>query len=338
MKLTSAPSPRSSHATSRRRALKLGLAASFAAPSIARAQQGWPPQTITWINPFPAGGGTDTFARPLAAQVGEQLGCQIIIDNKGGAGGTVGASQAAKMKPDGSVFFVGAIHHTIAPSIYKNLDYDIEKNFEPITMIALVPQVISINPAKVPVKTYAEFLAYVRANPGKVNYASPGAGTAHHLAGELFKLETKTDITHVPYRGAGPAMQDLLAGNVDMMFDGMGTSAQQIKAGKLIGLAVATPARNTEFPDIPTAAEVGIPNWIVSTWYGMWAIKGTPKPIVDRMYAEIVKALANPKLQAIWKDQTAQTGGESQADFAKRIRAEIEKWQKVSAAAGVKLD
>ena len=324
--------------TSRRRALKLGLAASFAAPSIARAQQGWPPQTITWINPFPAGGGTDTFARPLAAQVGEQLGCQIIIDNKGGAGGTVGASQAAKMKPDGSVFFVGAIHHTIAPSIYKNLDYDLEKNFEPITMIALVPQVISINPNKVPVKTYAEFLAYVKANPNKVNYASPGAGTAHHLAGELFKLETKTEIIHVPYRGAGPAMQDLLAGNVDMMFDGMGTSAQQIKAGKLLGLAVATPKRTAEFPDIPTAAEVGVPNWIVSTWYGMWAIKGTPKPIVDRMYAEIVKAMANPKLQKIWLDQTAQVGGESPEEFAKRIRAEIEKWQKVVAAAGVKLD
>ncbi len=329
---------KTSFVPTRRRALKLGLAASLAAPAVARAQQGWPPQTITWINPFPAGGGTDTFARPLAAQVGEQLGCQIIIDNKGGAGGTVGASQAAKMKPDGSVFFVGAIHHTIAPSIYKNLDYDLEKNFEPITMIALVPQVISINPAKVPVKTYAEFLAYVKANPGKVNYASPGAGTAHHLAGELYKLETKTEITHVPYRGAGPAMQDLLAGNVDMMFDGMGTSAQQIKAGKLLGLAVATPKRTAEFPDIPTAAEVGVPNWIVSTWYGMWAIKGTPKPIVDRMYAEIVKAMANPKLQKIWLDQTAQVGGEQPEDFAKRIRAEIEKWQKVVAAAGVKLD
>ena len=329
-----------SHAT-RRRALKLGLAASLAAPAVMTSSvraQAWPPGTITWINPFPAGGGTDTFARPLAAQVGEQLGCQIIIDNKGGAGGTVGASQAAKMKPDGSVFFVGAIHHTIAPSIYKNLDYDLEKNFEPITMIALVPQVISINPAKVPVKTYAEFLAYVKANPGKVNYASPGAGTAHHLAGELYKLETKTEITHVPYRGAGPAMQDLLAGNVDMMFDGMGTSAQQIKAGKLLGLAVATPKRTTDFPDIPPAAEVGVPNWIVSTWYGMWAIKGTPKPIVDRMYAEIVKAMANPKLQKIWLDQTAQVGGESPEDFAKRIRAEIEKWQKVVAAAGVKLD
>ena len=325
-------------APTRRNALKFGLAASLAAPASARAQQGWPPSTITWINPFPAGGGTDTFARPLAAHVGEQLGCQIIIDNKGGAGGTVGASQAAKMKPDGSVFFVGAIHHTIAPSIYKNLDYDLEKNFEPITMIALVPQVISINPAKVPVKTYAEFLAYVKANPGKVNYASPGAGTAHHLAGELYKLETKTEITHVPYRGAGPAMQDLLAGNVDMMFDGMGTSAQQIKAGKLIGLAVATPKRTTEFPDIPAAAEVGVPNWIVSTWYGLWAIKGTPKPIVDRMYAEVVKAMANPKLQKIWLDQTAQVGGEQPADFAKRIRAEIEKWQKVVTAAGVKLD
>ena len=278
------------------------------------------------------------FARPLAAQVGEQLGCQIIVDNKGGAGGTVGASQAAKMKPDGSVFFVGAIHHTIAPSVYKNLDYDLEKNFEPITMIALVPQVISINPNKIPVKTAQEFIAYVKANPNKVNYASPGTGTAHHLAGELFKLETKTEIVHVPYRGAGPAMQDLLAGNADMMFDGMGTSAQQIKAGKLRGLAVATTQRLPEFPDMPTAAEIGIPAWIVSTWYGMWAIKGTPKPIVERMYAEIVKALAAPKLQAIWKDQLAQTGGESPAEFAKRIRAEIEKWQKVVATAGIKLD
>lgn len=324
--------------TSRRRALKLGLVASLAVPVVARAQQHWPPSTITWINPFPAGGGTDVFARPLAAQVGEQLGCQIIVDNKGGAGGTVGASQAAKMKPDGSVFFVGAVHHTIALSIYKSLDYNLEKDFVPITMIALVPQVISIHPKKVPVKTAAEFLIYVRANPGKVNYASPGAGTAHHLAGELFKLETKTDIVHVPYRGAGPAMQDLLAGNVDMMFDGMGTSASQIRTGRLLGLAVATPQRLAEFPDIPSSAEIGLPNWIVSTWYGLWAIKGTPQPIVDRMYAEMVKAMATPKMQEIWKDQTAQMGGETPAEFAKRIRAEIEKWQKVVDAAGVRLD
>ena len=236
------------------------------------------------------------------------------------------------------MFFVGAIHHTIAPSVYKNLDYDLEKNFEPITMVALVPQVISVNPNKIPAKTAQEFIAYVKANPNKVNYASAGAGTAHHLAGELFKLETKTEIVHVPYRGAGPAMQDLLAGNADMMFDGMGTSAQQIKAGRLRGLAVATTERVPEFPDIPTAAEIGVPAWIVSTWYGLWAIKGTPQPIVERMYNEIVKALAAPKLQAIWKEQLAQAGGEKPADFAKRIRTEIEKWQKVVNAAGVKLD
>ncbi|CAN5893543.1 tripartite tricarboxylate transporter substrate binding protein [soil metagenome] len=324
--------------SSRRTALKFGLAATLAAPAIARAQQGWPSGPITWVNPFPAGGGTDVFARPLAAQVGEQLGVQILIDNKGGAGGTVGASQAAKAKPDGQTFLVGAVHHTIAPSVYKNLDYDLEKNFEPITMIALVPQVISINPNRIPAKTAAEFIAYLKANPGKVNYASAGAGTAHHLAGELFKLETRTEIVHVPYRGAGPAMQDLLAGNADMMFDGMGTSAQQIKAGKLVGLAVATPKRVPEFPDMPTAAEIGVPAWIVSTWYGLWAIKGTPQPIVERMYTEIVKALNAPKLQAIWKEQIAQVGGETSAEFTKRIRTEIAKWQKVVDAAGVKLD
>ena len=148
--------------TSRRRALQLGLAASLAVPAIARAQQGWPAGPITWINPFPAGGGTDVFARPLAAQVGDQLGVQIIIDNKGGAGGTVGASQAAKMKPDGQTFLVGAVHHTIAPSIYKTLDYDLEKNFEPITMVALVPQVISINPNRLKAKTAAELIEYVK--------------------------------------------------------------------------------------------------------------------------------------------------------------------------------
>src|ERR1044072_386618 len=258
---------------SRRRALQLGLAAALAAPTIARAQQGWPAGPITWINPFPAGGGTDVFARPLAAQGGDQLGVPILIEQQGGgAGAAVGASEAEKMKPDGQTFLVGAVHHTIAPSIYKNLDYDLEKNFEPITMIALVPQVISINPNRIPVKTAVELIEYVKKNPGKVNYASAGAGTAHHLAGELFKLETKTDIVHVPYRGAGPAMQDLLAGNADMMFDGMGTSAQQTKAGKLPGLAVATPKRTAEFPDMPTGAEIGVPNWIVSTGDGVSGI------------------------------------------------------------------
>ena len=195
------------------------------------------------------------------------------------------------MKPDGTTFFVGAVHHTIAPSIYKNLDYDLETVVRADHHDRAGAAGHLDQPDPRAGEDLAEFLDYVKKNPGKVNYASPGAGTAHHLAGELFKLQTKTEITHVPYRGAGPAMQDLLAGNVDMMFDGMGTSAQQIRQGRLIGLATATPQRVAEFPDIPTSAEVGVPSWIVSTWYGVWAIKGTPQPMVDRMYAEIVKAM-----------------------------------------------
>ncbi|TWS95967.1 tripartite tricarboxylate transporter substrate binding protein [Reyranella sp. CPCC 100927] len=324
----------------KRRGLLGGAAAvagAMAMPPVVRAQA-WPDKPITWINPFPAGGGTDVFARPLAAKLTEALGQQVLIDNKGGAGGTVGATQAAKARPDGYTFFVGAIHHTIAPSVYKKLEYDLEKDFVPITMVALVPQVVSIHPQRVPVNTLKEFLDYAKANPGKINYASPGAGTAHHLAGELFQIQTKIKLTHVPFRGAGPAMQDLLAGQVDMMFDGMGTSAQPIRTGRLKGLAVATRERVQAFPDIPTALELGIPGWEVSSWYGLWAIKGTPEPIIDRTHAELVKALQHPDLQKIWAEQSAQAGGESRADFAKRIRSETEKWAKVSQEAGVKLD
>jgi tripartite-type tricarboxylate transporter receptor subunit TctC len=324
--------------TSLSRRSAIGLAGAAAISGKTQAQDKWPFSTITWVNPFPAGGGTDVFARPLAAQVGDQLGCQILIDNRGGAGGTVGASQAAKMKPDGSVFFIGAVHHTIAPSVYPNLDYDLEKDFVPVTLIASVPQVISINPKRLPVKTVAELIDYVRANPGKVNFASSGIGTAHHLSGELFQIETKTRMVHVPYRGAGPAMQDLLAGNVDMMFDGMGTSASQIRAGRLVGLAVAQPTRSPEFPDIPTSREVGLPYWIVSTWYGLWALKGTPTALVERMHLEVAKAIRLPKLQEIWRDQAASGGGEPPAEFADLIRRETEKWRKVAVAAGVKVD
>jgi tripartite-type tricarboxylate transporter receptor subunit TctC len=321
----------------RRSVLAGGMASLLAAPAMVRADA-WPNGPIVFLNPFPPGGGTDTFCRPLAAQIGDSLGQQVIVDNKGGAGGTVGASIAAKAKPDGSLFFVGAVHDTIARSVYRHLDYDIETSFEPITMIALVPQVISINPQRLPVKTAAEFIDYARKNPGKVNFASPGTGTAHHLAGELFKMETRVDLVHVPYRGAGPAMQDLLAGNVDMMFDAMGTSATQFRAGKLRGLAVATPKRMDEFPDIPTSAEIGVPNWQVSTWYGLWAIKGTPQPIVERMYAELVKAMATDRIKSLWREKSADIGGESPTVFAQRIRAEIEKWEKVVATAEVRID
>ena len=325
--------------TLRRRALQaaaFALCAPFAA--LASAQQDYPSKPVTLVVPFPPGGTTDLVARALGESLARSLGQAVLIESKPGGGTTIGADYVAKSRNDGYVLLVGAVHHTIAPSVYPNLDYDIEKDFVPITSIASVPQVISVNPNRLPARTVAELIAYVRANPDKVNFASSGIGTAHHLSGELFQIETKTRMVHVPYRGAGPAMQDLLAGNVDMMFDAMGTSASQIRAGRLIGLAIAQPERSPAFPDIPTSREAGLPYWIVSTWYGLWALKGTPQPIVDRMYAELAKAMALPKLQAIWKEQAATAGAEKPAAFAEHIRSEIDKWRKVAAAAGVKLD
>jgi len=262
--------------------------------------QAWPQKPIVFVVPFAAGGGTDAFARPLAQQLDTQLGQRVLIENRAGAGGTVGASMAAKAAPDGYTFFLGAAHHTIAPAIYPKLDYDIEKDFIPIALIAQPPQVIVVNPKRVAAKTLKEFIDFVKANPGKATYASAGAGTTHHLAGELFKLQTKTDILHVPYRGAGPAMGDMVAGQVDVMFDGLGTSASQISGGVLHALAVAAPKRNPAFPDLPTSAEAGLQGYEVSTWYAVWAPKGTPAEIVSRMTQEVTKALQTPSIREAW--------------------------------------
>jgi len=300
--------------------------------------QAWPTKPITLLNPFPAGGGTDAFARPLAAQLGEQLGVQVLIDNRGGAGGTVGASVAAKAAPDGYNWFIGASHHTIAPSMYKNLDYDIEKSFIPVALIANPPQVLVVNPQKVSARDLKQFIALLKQNPGKYNFASAGSGTVHHLAGELFKIQTGTFITHIPYRGAGPAMNDLLAGQVDLEFDGLGTSAQQINGGKLFAIAVASPKRSAAIPNVPTFIEAGLPNYEVSTWYAMFAPKGTPKPIVDKMIAEVEKAINTPKLKAIWAANGSETPNLSGEAFGKLVNSDIKRWAGVVKKSGATLD
>lgn len=225
----------------------------------------WPTKPVTLVVPFPAGGGTDAFARPLSAALTKATGRQFIIDNKGGAGGTVGATIAAKAAPDGYTFFIGAVHHAIAPSMYPKLEYNLETDFVPIGLVGSVPQVIVVNPQRVPVADLKGFVDLVRKSPGKLNYGSAGNGTSHHLAGELFKQNTRTFITHIPYRGAGPALQDLVAGQVDLMFDGLGSSAQHIKGGRIKALAVASDRRAPGFPDIPTAAEAGVPGYQVAT-------------------------------------------------------------------------
>ncbi|MFM2398069.1 MAG: hypothetical protein RL341_226, partial [Pseudomonadota bacterium] len=312
--------------------------AAFALPGIAFAQA-WPAKPVTIIVPFPPGGGTDAFARPLAAQLTKQLGRQVITDNKGGAGGTLGASAAAKAAPDGYTFFLGAVHHAIAPSFYPKLDYDITRDLVPLTVVANPPQVVVVNPQKVAANDLRSFVDAVRKAPGKLNYGSAGNGTSHHLAGELFKIQSKTFITHIPYRGAGPALTDLIAGQVDVMFDGLGSSAQHIRSGRIKALAVASKTRSPAFPNLPTAAEQGLPDYQVSTWYALWGVKGTPKEILDRMHAEVVKAVQSPELKEIWTAQGSETNvTTSPEQFAGFLQSEIKRWADVTRAAGAKLD
>ncbi|MCP4620615.1 MAG: tripartite tricarboxylate transporter substrate binding protein [Bradyrhizobium sp.] len=307
--------------------------------SLSPAQaQSWPDKQITFIVPFAAGGGTDAFARPLAAQLDTQLGKRVLIENRAGAGGTVGAAAAAKAAPDGYTFFVGAAHHAIAPSLYPKLDYDFEKDFVAVALIARPPQVVVVNPDKVAAKTLKEFIDYLRANPGKLHYGSAGAGTTHHLAGELFKILTKTDIQHVPYRGAGPAMQDLIAGHVPVVFDGLGSSAGPVRAGQLRALAVAAPKRVAAFPDLPTAAEAGVPGYEVSTWYGLFAPKNTPPEIVARMTKELRAAMQTASMKEAWERNGSDVPDVTGADFAKMVSAEVARWRKVVNEANVKLD
>ncbi|MEY4882894.1 MAG: hypothetical protein RIS34_748 [Pseudomonadota bacterium] len=322
----------------RRDVLRLAAVATAASALGVQAQSAWPAKPVTLIVPFPAGGGTDAFARPLSAQFARLTGKQLIIDNRGGAGGTLGASIAAKAAPDGYTLFMGAVHHAIAPSMYPKLDYDIEKDFVPLALVANVPQVLVINPKKVPANDFKGFLEFVRKNPGKLNYGSAGSGTSHHLAGELFKQQSKTFITHIPYRGAGPALQGLIAGDVEMMFDGLGSSANHIKGGRIKALMVAGLKRNPAFPDVPCAGELGFPEYTVTTWYGIWTPKGTPSDVQARIVEEINKAGLSDDAKTVWAAQGAEFGALSPQQFGGFVSAEIRRWAAVVKTSGAKLD
>ena len=323
----------------RRRDMLHGALAGLAASALpAQAQSTWPVKPVTVVVPFPAGGGTDAFARPLSAQFAKQTGRTMVIDNRGGAGGTLGASMASKAQPDGYTLFMGAVHHAIAPSMYPKLDYDLEKDFVALALLANVPQVVVVNPKRVPVADFKAFLAYARQNPGRLNYGSAGSGTSHHLAGELFKQQTKTFITHIPYRGAGPALQDLISGNVDLMFDGLGSSSAHIKGGRIRALMVSGPKRNPAFPDLPCALELGLPDYTVTTWYGLWAPKGTPADVQARIVEEVRKAGATDELKAIWASNGAEFPALTQPQFAAFVSAEVVRWATVVKASGAKLD
>ena len=322
----------------RRDVLRVGAAGMAMVSFGSQAQSGWPVKPVNMIVPFPAGGGTDAFARPMSAQFSRLTGKTLVIDNRGGAGGTLGASLAARAQPDGYTLFMGAVHHTIAPSMYPKLDYDLEKDLVPLILVASVPQVVVVNPKNITAPDFKSFLELLRKNPGKYNYGSAGTGTSHHLAGELFKQQSKTFITHIPYTGAGPALRDLVGGQVDMMFDGLGSSATHIKAGRVKALMVSGNKRSPAFPDVPSALEMGMPDYNVTTWYGVWAPKGTPQEVQSRAIEELRKACSTDEAKAVWAAQGAEFANVSGPQFASFVSAEVKKWAQVVKVSGAKLD
>jgi tripartite-type tricarboxylate transporter receptor subunit TctC len=316
-------------------ALCLGLGA-FALPRAAVAGD-WPTRPVTLIVPFAPGGTTDIIARIVGQALSARLGQNVIIENVGGAGGALGANQAAKAAPDGYTIFMATIAHAMAPGIYKSLPYDFEKDFAPITVVAYVPNIVIVHPL-VPAKTIGELIAYIRANPGKVNYGSAGIGSTEHMSGELMAAMANLKMVHVPYKGGAPMMADLIAGHIEMSIETSGSATPHIKAGNVRALAVSTAKRSPAFPDLPTLAEAGLPGYDVKTWYGLLAPAGTPAPIRDRLYKELAEILKSPDIKARLADIGANPGGDTPAEFTNFIKNETDKWIKLAKDAHISVE
>jgi tripartite-type tricarboxylate transporter receptor subunit TctC len=277
------------------------------------------------------------MGRIVAQAVQGPLGQPFVVENRAGANGLIGSEQAARAAPDGSTFLVNASAHVIVPHLTPNMPIDVLADFAPVTNIAAVPLWLVVNPA-LPVRSVAEFIAYARANPGRIAYASSSQGGAPHLAGELFKLMTGTDLVHVPYRGSGPAGQDLIAGTVQAMFDSVPASAGAVRDGRLRALGVTTRNRIAPFPDLPTIAEAGVPGYEISTWYGIWAPARTPPAIIGRLQQAVATAARNPETRARFDALGAEPVADSPEDYARFVRAEYDRWGKLVRDARIKLD
>lgn len=330
---------------STRRHLLAAAAALPLFPHAARAQAGWPAKPVRIVVPFAAGGTTDILARALAPELQRAFGQPFVIDNKPGAGGNNGAAEVAKAAPDGYTLLMGTVGtHAINPAIYPKMPYDHVKDFAPVTLVAGVPNVLVLNPAsaqKYGIQTVVDLIRAAKAHPGKLNVASSGNGTSIHLAAELFKSFTGTFMLHLPYRGSGPALIDLMAGNVDLMFDNLPSAMPHIKSGRLKALAVTSGQRSGAMPELPTVAEAGgalLRNYEASSWFGLLAPAGTPAELVQRLQQETAKAMAVPAVKERLLSQGANPGGGTAADFAKFIDAETRKWAVVVKASGAKID
>jgi tripartite-type tricarboxylate transporter receptor subunit TctC len=301
--------------------------------------QGYPNRSLRDIVPFPPGGGVDIVTRIVTTKLTDFLGQPIVVENRaGGAGGTVGAEMAARATPDGYTLFTCQIaSHAISPALYKKLPYNHIKDFVPISLLGITPNILSVHPS-VPVKSVKEFIAWAKASPGKINYASPGVGTSPQLTMELFKLSTGIELVNVPYKGGAPALVDLLGGHVLVMFANLPEHLPMVKAGRLRGLAVSTLKRSPQLPDVPTVAESGVPGFEVTVWYGLCAPAGVPKPIVARLNADIVKTLNVPEVKERLAQNSIEATPSTPEQFAAHIKSETAKWAKVVKDSGVAVE
>jgi tripartite-type tricarboxylate transporter receptor subunit TctC len=310
-----------------------------AVPALAQSAPGWPAgKPITYLVPFPAGGTTDTLARLISQRLGTALGTSVVVENKGGAGGSVGSEMAARAPGDGYLLLGGTISsHAINVSLYPKLGYDPIKSFAPVAMIGSNPVVLVVRQDS-PYKTLEDILAAARARPGTISAASAGSGTSQHLALELLAYRSGTKFVHVPYKGSGPAIQDVMGGQVDMMFDTTVVAGPHIQSGKLRAIAVSSARRLETMPNVPTVAESGIPGYEVTSWQAIFVPAATPAPIVERLHAEVMKILQTPEMQERLKALGMEPSTMTTAQFSAFQKAEVDKWAQVVKAAGVKVE
>lgn len=314
--------------------IALGLALVLALP--AAAQEKYPTRPVRFVVPYAAGGSTDTLARTIGVKLSEYLGEQVIVDNRPGASGDIGMQLVARAAPDGYTIVLGYIANlAIGPSLYDRMPYDPVKDFEPITQVAGASNIIVVHPS-VPAKTFKEFIAYAKANPKKVNFASAGVASVGHLTGELLNGMAGIDMVHVPYKGSGQAISDLVGGHVKVMISGMASTLPHVRSGKLRGLATTGLKRTPATPDIPTVAESGFPGFEASSWFGVLAPAKTPKPIINRLHADIVRSLKQPEVEKKLEAVGFEIVGSTPEQFAAYIKSEIKKWEKVVKVSGAK--
>jgi tripartite-type tricarboxylate transporter receptor subunit TctC len=297
----------------------------------------YPSKPIRFILPFPPGGGTDILGRIISERLAASLGQPVVIENRGGAGGNVGAEAAAKSAPDGYTIVLVAPSLAISPSLYSKLSYDPVRDFAPVSLVATVPNVMVTSPS-IPAWTLTEFIALAKSKPGAMNFGSGGSGTSNHLAGELFNIVAGVKLVHVPYKGVNLAMNDVLSGQIHLVVIGVPAPAPHIRAGRLRALAVIAPRRSAALPEVPTVAEAGLPNFEVTTWYGVLAPAGTPRPIITRLNAELVHVMHAPELKERLAAMATDPVTSTPEEFADYIKREIAKWGEVVREAGLKAD